>query len=508
MPIKQISFIENKPYTKNEIVEILSQVFDYDLNRVIFLLADKGYLHRFNEARNVFVFDDLSIYSFSFVGVCLIGGTLFKFYPKYFEIDDCIADENNYRFKAIIKAIAKYDHEKKEDTETKGEIESHNADSLLSTMLFLKNDYEEYGLYENDQTIDVMNGKGRINWNKTINQISPLLNDDEIFYPDFYAKKQIANKEDYIRTLHGSIIENIYSSLTDYGLDDIFDISLCDSPNIETIDINREEKDVNIAIIRKELNIQFYTRKIEVLKAMVDYLDKETHLANEIDGLVSYGTSSFEHVWEEACKRVFDDIYSSKYFSYCGEAKTLKQLVPNPIICNSEGQTVTQMKTLIPDLITIQSNRFIIIDAKYYLPKFSGSSLQGMPELESIIKQYLYNLAFVNFINSKNLLPENYFVIPKNRHIQRKYYQVNFPIFNNISQNISKKIEIVFADADTLFNDYLIGQKRSIDYFRIGLVEQKLDYRKYKCDNFNKVNDLEIDNRDKMTKKNHYEDKS
>lgn len=37
--------------------------------------------------------------------------------------------------------------------------------------------------------------------------------------------------------------------------------------------------------------------------------------------------------------------------------------------------------------------------------------------------------------------------------------------------------------------------------------ERKLDYRKYKCDNCNKVTELEIDNRDKMTKINHYEDK-
>ena len=53
--------------------------------------------------------------------------------------------------------------------------------------------------------------------------------------------------------------------------------------------------------------------------------------------------------------------------------------------------------TLKPDLVTFYENTFLIFDAKYYNLDFTDDNLVGQPGLESITKQYLYELAYREF---------------------------------------------------------------------------------------------------------------
>lgn len=64
--------------------------------------------------------------------------------------------------------------------------------------------------------------------------------------------------------------------------------------------------------------------------------------------------------------------------------------------------------TLIPDLISIPcidgEDWFIIFDAKYYnLQLEKGKSLRGNPGVGDVTKQYLYQLAFKDFINAHHI---------------------------------------------------------------------------------------------------------
>ena len=64
--------------------------------------------------------------------------------------------------------------------------------------------------------------------------------------------------------------------------------------------------------------------------------------------------------------------------------------------------------TLIPDLISIVKidgeYRFIIFDAKYYNIQLEhNKKLRGQPGIESITKQYLYQLAFRPFVEAHQI---------------------------------------------------------------------------------------------------------
>ena len=74
--------------------------------------------------------------------------------------------------------------------------------------------------------------------------------------------------------------------------------------------------------------------------------------------------------------------------------------------------------TLIPDLISIINSdngyQFIIFDAKYYnLQLEEEKVLRGQPGIESITKQYLYQLAYNPFVEAHKIsIIKNCFLMP------------------------------------------------------------------------------------------------
>ena len=92
---------------------------------------------------------------------------------------------------------------------------------------------------------------------------------------------------------------------------------------------------------------------------------------------------------------------------------------------------MTNSATLIPNLISEGSangqSYFSIFDAKYYNMQLEKNKpLRGQPRLESVTKQYLYQLAFQQFIKEHGFdIVKNCFLIPtqSDDYIQRGRFQ-------------------------------------------------------------------------------------
>ena len=93
---------------------------------------------------------------------------------------------------------------------------------------------------------------------------------------------------------------------------------------------------------------------------------------------------------------------------------------------------------------------FVIYDAKYYVMTFN--SLKGEPGVESITKQYLYQLAF-----KKYLIPsvynniKNIFILPSDNDIHEKKGEVSLDFINGIAS----PIQIIFLSAREVYKCYL-----------------------------------------------------
>ena len=88
--------------------------------------------------------------------------------------------------------------------------------------------------------------------------------------------------------------------------------------------------------------------------------------------------------------------------------------------------------TLIPDTITIYNDvndkYFIILDAKYYNPLLEKGILpQRQPGIESITKQYLYQLVYKELIDDNNYKVKNVFIFPTelNDIVDKSYVEMD-----------------------------------------------------------------------------------
>ena len=71
-----------------------------------------------------------------------------------------------------------------------------------------------------------------------------------------------------------------------------------------------------------------------------------------------------------------------------------------------------------PDFLAVlhkenRASTLVILDAKYYCPGFSGSSIEGVPGVGDINKQVLYQVAYADITRTCGLNVHNAFIFPK-----------------------------------------------------------------------------------------------
>ena len=243
---------------------------------------------------------------FSYVGLILIDNKyVLNCYPKYFSNEDNI----RVKFKQVINVIKKYiDSKEKFNKEylqiEKGILETNHF-NLLSMMLFFIEDYYENGVYSNIQNILELNGNGEINWDKTINDTSAIIKNNKPYYTELHTRYKINNLYDYFRLLHEYIITECSINLENAGLLEYFDLMPIELSDKTLYDFGDEEFILNK--LEKELNLEYNTHKRKLLETMHAYLSCKKTFSDENNFLL-YGVYKYEHVWEEMCAKVFNNV--------------------------------------------------------------------------------------------------------------------------------------------------------------------------------------------------------
>ena len=117
--------------------------------------------------------------------------------------------------------------------------------------------------------------------------------------------------------------------------------------------------------------------------------------------------------------------------------------------------------TFIPDIVTFYENQFIILDAKYYKLRFDENNLSGQPGLESITKQYLYELAFNEFIEKYRFKGvKNAFLLPKCTGEIENVGTAKLEILSDLGL---EDIQVVMLPADKINQCYLDNKRININ---------------------------------------------
>ena len=424
------------------------------------------------EIADVEIGENEYLYVFTFVGVITIEGRVLKCYPKYLFSKESPKSE----LKQVLKVLEKY-NSRQQIIRMYNETSDSSAFNMLAVMLFLLQDYFENGAYTNSQDIIESNGSGDILWDKTINETFTLLSCNRPYYPELLTVRHTNDDFDYFKRLHECVLTHCTEELRKADLLDLFDIMGVDLSDEEIEDFG--DKEYILDRITKELNVQFNTRKQLLLKTLYAYIANSSSL-DDLDCFSMFGTNSFNLVWENVCSEVFDNQLNKtlgnlplpcKLAKGYYEIRTQKliELIEKPIWQGVTTDAITFDKTaedtLIPDIISIynleEGCSFIIFDAKYYnLQLEKDKVLRGQPGIESITKQYLYQLAYNEFINAHGIEKvENCFLMPTEKTEIIKKGTAKLPMLSKLGL---REIQIRLLPANDMYKHYINNSKIDI----------------------------------------------
>lgn len=457
---------------EDEVVALIRKLKEYGVLKAV-KVSDKQkimdeLLDEDIEISDVEVGENEYLYVFTFVGVIVSAGRVLKCYPKYLLSTTKPTNE----LKQVIKVLEKYNSTEQIIRMFNDSSESSSF-NLLAVILFLLNDYFENGIYNSTEDIVEFNGTGEILWDKTINESFAFLSNARPYYVELHTRKRVTNDFDYFTRLHKCILTKISNELKVAELLDLFEITEVDLSDENLDDFG--DKDYILYKIEKELNIQFNTRKQLVLKTIYSYIEKKGSLY-DIDCLSLFGTNSFNLVWEKICADIMNnqlevplgamnlpiplkDGYDKK--------QKLIELIEKPL------WTITgkvAKSTLIPDLVSISQNdgnyEFIIFDAKYYNAHLEkGITPSGQPGIESITKQYLYQLAYQTFIEDHEFSAvKNCFLLPIENDCIEDKGEVKLEMLENLGL---QNIKVRFIPVSMAYDLYLSERKMNFEILNL-----------------------------------------
>lgn len=415
------------------------------------------------EVADVEIGENEYYYVFTFVGVIVVSSIVLKCYPKYLLHQESPKEE----LKQVIKVLEKY-NSKEQIVRMFNDSSENQTFNLLAVLLFLLHDYYENGPYSNTEDIIESNGSGEILWDKTINETFALISENRPYYTDLQTRKRIMDDYDYFKRLHESVLTIASKELESAELLDLFEISAVDLTDEVVSDFG--EKEYILYRIDTELATQFNTRKQLVLKTLYAYI-KHSGSLYDTDALSLFGTNNFNLVWEDVCAEIMDNKLNSQLNTlrlpvplkdgYDPKFKLI-DLIEKPF-WSITGHTAND--TLIPDLVSILINddtaTFVIFDAKYYNARLEkGASPKGQPGIESVTKQYLYQLAYQSFITDHCFNEvKNCFLLPTDQEDVIDKGEVSMDMLHKYPL---ENIKIRLLPAKTAYSHYLSGRKYNI----------------------------------------------
>lgn len=481
---------EQKRYTKNE----LKNIFSFDetgVEKFIKSLKAYGVLKSVKNSTVQLEMSDLldedieitdetaesgdCLYVFTYVGVITSGSRVVKVYPKYLLTQSEPLEE----MKQVVKVLERYSNSEEQIINIFNGDGENRSFNILAVILFLLNDYYEYGIYTNSEDIIEVNGEGEILWGKTIDESFALIEDNRPYYMEMYTGKNVEDDMDYFKRLHECVLTECSKQLHEAQLDELFAMDTLSLSEETLFDFG--DKDYILERLHKELNIQFNTRRQILLKTIYTYISQDRKMLEENDGISMFGTNAYHTVWEKVCATVFDN----KLNTMLGQLKmsvplaaefanrkseTLISIIEKPKWKGNDMAELDASDTLIPDLISIPQiggvDCFFIFDAKYYnIQLEKGKSLRGNPGVGDVTKQYLYQLAYKGFIKAHNIpVVKNCFLMPTEKDEFVKKGVARMPMLEALGL---ENIQIRLIPAKLLYEKYLSNGK--IDISLLGL---------------------------------------
>lgn len=318
----------------------------------------------------------------------------------------------------------------------------------IHAYLYIIRDFLSNGYYAEKEVIFNQGNTGKINWNKTIKQIRPEINDESVVYLKYITRKINYNEDELISQIHRYCV---YESFNKLGW-----IFSSYKPQKPSISFNEK---LFISVIKQKISQTFNEKDLMLFNYMVDVIE----LMGKSNGSSSFffGTENFEYVWECMVDSAFGVKEKQKYYPH--------------IFWNIDGNAYSSDDTeysksaLRPDSIMLLNEKtseqeLFVLDSKYY--RYGITKIPNhLPMSGSIIKQ----IAYAEFIDKKekegkldkSKLIYNAFILPYNASDESEYIKYcGSAITDYTSGNKSYHIiKAIMIDTKYLMSHYIKNDK-------------------------------------------------
>ena len=419
--------------------------------------------------------DGECFYVFTYVGVLTVKNRIVKCYPKYISSET----DMDWKMKQVLKVLQRYGSRYQIVNLYNGDGQTSSF-NLLAVMLYLLEDYHQYGPYTNTEDIIEHNGEGPILWEQTISSGFSIISNNRPYYVDFFTHRTIDDDMDYFHRLHRSIVTECSRQLSEAGILYLFDILEADVSEEDVTSFG--ETDYVLYRLQAELDGQYNTRKQSLLKTMYSYLANR-RLLSQNGGISMFGTTSFNLVWERVCAEVFQNKLNTQLRHLQLRNGLAQGFVPTATLLeiigkpkwsgtNPEGISFTKEApdTLTPDLVNIYNTEdgemFVIFDAKYYCIQLeSDRPLRGQPGVGDVTKQYLYQLAYKQFTEAHHIPHiRNCFLMPTDAADVVCLGAASMDILDALHL---RQIQVRLIPATIMYDRYLSRRSLGIDYLQL-----------------------------------------
>ncbi|MBE7354737.1 MULTISPECIES: LlaJI family restriction endonuclease [Staphylococcus] len=461
---------EQTHYSYNDLHNKMNNLNNHEFKDLLDKLAKSNILIKKNKLNTNELFDDYltdeiilnpeinETYIFKFVGIIQTNkNNIILVYPKYIDKEKTMLDydkNNQKKFSQIINVISKYKNRLSQNLIKPNEIEEQIFNNL-GIKLKIISSYHTHGLYNREKETYNNNSRGQILWNKTVNQNTAHLVNGIPVYLDFQAIEKDLNINDEVRLIHISILN--YISLE---ISPILQILNVPSVLLDEVEAYDETKiDYYLYILQKELKNEYVTYKQNIIKELIIFLKNQS--AKMQDEINIVGTTSFELVWEDVCSVTYENHLSKSLIDLNLETdksinkhSKLKEYIEKPKWIGNKGNIIHSKSSLELDVLNIDKPYFNIYDAKYYNIRVGHKKIRNTPGVADVTKQYLYQLVFDELITKNSLIPNNFFIVPKDElEIDNsELTSVSFDMFDELNL---EPIKVIGRDCETIFKEYL-----------------------------------------------------
>ena len=321
-----------------------------------------------------------------FIGIKFIDGFPHVSFPRGYVLSE---DDDSVRkdILGLITVLQRFSN-KRDGENRAGEGKDQTALPILAYQYIIK-DFFAHGYYTEYEVTYQLSDIGKINWKRTIQQVQPQIDGNNVVYLDFITKRNI-NKANILTKIHEYCVYESFSKLGWLYLSTSF------LPQKPSICFNRR---MFISTLNDALKNTFNSDKKRLFSSMIDIVNNSEESADYKD--YQYGVTEFDYVWENLIDYVFGESEKKKYF-------------PNAtwhIVKGRNANLSIPSSDLRIDTVMLHDGKFYILDAKYY--KYGITESPGhLPATDSIQKQITYAEYVANNNFAERMEIYNAFVMP------------------------------------------------------------------------------------------------